>query len=474
MHISADRHRVRSHSDPNVTVDAEAATASTALVLAGDGTGIFEEAGMSTPPRKCSSGISSAFAVRRLYASLVPSSVLSAVQSDPNMSTPPRKSSTALVNSTGGSLVPSSSSVLSSVQCLVGSVSDLLRAKSQVEHQIASLLQRMEQLCEPMATLLGSLGASKSLPAGVQKTLKAMQKKSFAHSPIASAASSLSAPLSSPPSASVSLRPGGAVPAPSSDALLHAQVCELRSARDSLSVQLSAQMERVHLLIKDKIHLAKKIEETYEERTLVVENLREEIAALRANQGAAAEQVPHAPLSSSTPHTAVSVTDSSADDARQRHDSALGDTTPAGSGANGSLRDDLRTLNSYYVSATAASRADDAASAAAAAAAASNGASPTDSAVSAERGVSEVDEPFSSDEEDQQAETESDEDSEDFDDGPLIVTPQPQQGLLSSLLSFFRVRSSQSEYQQALMEAQRRRRAALIKRQQLKAVALVL
>ena len=167
--------------------------------------------------------------------------------SSSQLSTPPRKSS----GSHALMAVPSATA-LGSVLSSVASLHELLRSKRTVESQLSALLRRVSELCDPTSTLLaGGLNVG----TGVQQALRAMQQHS-----------SKSWVRLHPSSTAGSALPGGASKQPGvpvhrhDDHVLHAQLAELRQSRDALSHQLQAQTERAHLLIKDKILLAKKIE----------------------------------------------------------------------------------------------------------------------------------------------------------------------------------------------------------------------
>jgi hypothetical protein len=434
-----NRPRARSNSDPALSLDEETNTASTA-----QGTGDSAQSGMSTPPRKSSSTAAQQQQAVALSAA---------------------------------------------VQSSVSSVQELLRSKSAVEAQLFALLRRVQDLCEPMSALMAGVGDV----AGVQKSLKALQKqKKQGFSPLLNASAALVAHpgLASPGGANSGSGPGGAVLQRSDDSLLHAQVSELRAARDSLASQLSAQLERAQALVRDKIFLAKKIEDTYEERQLVVENLREEIAALRAQQQHAGGKDAKAVVPSSSPRSARAAASDGGPNKgsdgqdfeqyyRSRYDSALGDhdhdeaqpasavggaetgapaaATPS-SNQFSTAAEDARRLNAFYVEQLRATQSANAAAAAAAAVA---------EAAAASAAVAAADET----EQDEAAADEEDEDEEE--EAP---SPRRSGGFFSSLISFFRVRFSQAAYEELLREAHRRRLAQqrrMLKKRQLQKIEVV-
>jgi hypothetical protein len=295
--------------------------------------------------------------------------------------------------------------------------------------------------------------------------------------------------LASPGGANSGSGPGGAVLQRSDDSLLHAQVSELRAARDSLASQLSAQLERAQALVRDKIFLAKKIEDTYEERQLVVENLREEIAALRAQQQQAGGRDATAVVPSSSPRSARAADSNGGPNKgsdgqdfeqyyRSRYDSALGDhdhdeaqpASAVGGAESGapavaapssnqfsSAAEDARRLNAFYVEQLRATQSANAAAAAEAA---------------AEAAAAEAAEAVADEHEQDEAVAE-DEDEDEEEEAP---SPRRSGGFFSSLISFFRVRFSQAAYEELLREAHRRRLAQqrrMLKKRQLQKIEVV-
>lgn len=174
------------------------------------------------------------------------------------LSTPQRRPTDPV----GQQLMPMSPLV--AVVAATSSLHSLLQSKREVESHLHSLLRRAADLSDPTATLLGSGDA------GVSKMLKAMQKK-------ASEAAAAAKP--------------GAVMSPRVDEATLAAMADLRTARDNLALQLQAQVERANTLVRDKILLAKRIEDGVEERDLVVQTLREQIDDMQRERAQVDRQV---------------------------------------------------------------------------------------------------------------------------------------------------------------------------------------
>jgi hypothetical protein len=307
-------------------------------------------------------------------------------------------------------LVPSanSSSILSSLLAQASNIHSLLRSKGGIESQLHTLLARASELCDPINTLLSSESPA---AAGVSKALKGLPKK--------------------PPG--VVVAKSVAVP----DERVVAQISELRSA-------LSAQMERSNLLIRDKILLAKRIEDAVEERDIIVGNLREQIEQINREkeewnreQQRLKKLLEEHKIDEDLPPP-LEAMPTSADEQQQpqlagvppspqqrhRYDRALSPDGAIAAAPSGAPQD-LRELNSFYVDARRPSAA------------------PVEGEKSQRRPSRPPHQP----------------DQRSFSDGELLQSQQQQtRGLFSTLLSFFFARFSQRGYEEALREAQRRRR----------------